>query len=58
MTKVPVRFRDSLNISGPTKEFIRKCLEVDEKRRMSLEDLRNWIGQYQSKGSDKASTTM
>jgi serine/threonine protein kinase len=36
MTRIPVKFRDSLNISSPTKDFIRKCLEVDERKRMAL----------------------
>lgn len=42
MVKVPVRFRDSLNISEQTKRFIAKCLEVNEDQRMSLADLRDW----------------
>ena len=25
------------------KDFIRKCLELDEKKRMSLDDLKNWL---------------
>lgn len=44
MTRIPVRFRDSLKISQPLKEFIKKCLEVDERQRMSLEDLKGWLG--------------
>ncbi len=43
MTRIPVRFRDSLKISDPTKDFIKKCLEVDERLRMSLEDLKAWL---------------
>lgn len=43
MTRIPVRFRDTLKISEPMKDFIKKCLEVDEKQRMSLEDLKSWI---------------
>jgi serine/threonine-protein kinase ULK/ATG1 len=26
MTRIPVKFRDTLNISSPTKNFIKKCL--------------------------------
>lgn len=52
MTRIPVKFRDSLNISSPTKDFIRKCLEVDEKKRMSLEDLRFWY-QNSSKSTEE-----
>lgn len=43
MTRIPVKFRDSLNISSPTKDFIKKCLEVEENKRMSLEDLKSWM---------------
>lgn len=43
MTRIPVRFRESLNISEPVKMFIKKCLEVDESKRMSLDDLKQWI---------------
>lgn len=43
MTRIPVKFRDSLNITSPTKDFIKKCLEVDEKKRMSLQDLKSWM---------------
>lgn len=43
MTRIPVRFRESLKISEPLKDFIKKCLEVDEKKRMSLDDLKYWL---------------
>lgn len=43
MTRIPVKFRDSLNISEPLKDFIKRCLEVDERQRMSLEDLKVWM---------------
>lgn len=43
MTRIPVRFRETLKISEPMKDFIKKCLEVDEKERMSLEDLKSWL---------------
>lgn len=36
MTKIPVKFRDSLKISSDTKDFIRKCLDINETKRMSL----------------------
>ena len=42
MVRIPVRFRDSLNISEEMKRFIRKCLEVNEDQRMSLSDLTAW----------------
>ena len=51
MTRIPVKFRDSLNISSPTKDFIKKCLEVDERKRMSLEDLRVWLDNSPTKGN-------
>lgn len=49
MTRIPVKFRDSLNISEPLKAFIKKCLEVDDTRRMSLENLKEWIGSVPTK---------
>jgi serine/threonine protein kinase len=36
MTRVPVKFRSSINISENLKDFIKKCLEVNEAKRMSL----------------------
>lgn len=36
MVKIPVKFRDSLKISSDLKDFIRKCLEVNESKRMSV----------------------
>lgn len=36
MIRVPVHFRDSLNLSLEIKAFIKKCLEVNEDCRMSL----------------------
>lgn len=42
MVKVPVKFRDSLNLTEPMKQFIKKCLEVSEEQRMSLVDLKEW----------------
>ena len=53
MTRIPVRFKDSLSLSADMKDFIRKCLEVDEKKRMSLDDLRDWI----SNGEDIKKST-
>lgn len=43
MVKIPVKFRDSLKISSDLKDFIRKCLEISETKRMSLEGLVEWI---------------
>lgn len=43
MVKIPVKFRDSLKISSDLKDFIRKCLEISEAKRMSLEGLVEWI---------------
>jgi hypothetical protein len=40
MVRIPVKFRESLNISPDMKDFIKKCLEVEEKRRISLEGLK------------------
>ena len=45
MTRIPVKFRDSLSISSSMKEFIKKCLEVDEKKRMSLSELEDWLSE-------------
>ena len=42
MVRVPVCCKDSLQLSSPTKKFIRKCLEVNEENRMSLQDLKDW----------------
>lgn len=42
MTRVPVKFRENLGISQEIKDFIKKCLEVDETRRMGLVDLKQW----------------
>jgi hypothetical protein len=42
MVRVPVRFRESLNLSDGIKSFIKKCLEVNEDQRMSLQDLKQW----------------
>lgn len=42
MVRIPVKFRESLNISNEMKQFIRKCLEVNEDTRMSLSDLKEW----------------
>ena len=43
MVKIPVKFRDSLKISSDLKDIIRKCLEVNESKRMSVQDLKNWL---------------
>lgn len=42
MTRVPVKFRETLNISQEIRDFIKKCLEVDESRRMGLVELKPW----------------
>ena len=42
MTKIPVKFKSSVSISESLKDFIKKCLEVSESRRMSLKDLKEW----------------
>ena len=36
MVRIPVKFRESLNLSNEIKQFIKKCLQVDETKRMSL----------------------
>lgn len=51
MTRIPVKFRDSLNISSPTKDFIKKCLNVDETKRMSLEELKLWLEEQPSRNN-------
>jgi serine/threonine protein kinase len=45
MTRVPVKFKETVTVSKEVKDFIRKCLEIDENRRMGLADLRNWINE-------------
>lgn len=45
MTRVPVKFKETVSVSKEVKDFIRKCLEIDENRRMGLADLRNWISE-------------
>jgi serine/threonine protein kinase len=42
MVTVPVTFRESLSLSEGMKLFIKKCLEVNEEQRMSLNDLKEW----------------
>lgn len=42
MSRIPVRFRDSVPVSSATQDFIKKCLEVDESKRMSLSGLKEW----------------
>jgi serine/threonine protein kinase len=42
MTKIPVRFKTGVNISDNIKDFIKKCLEVNEAKRMGLKELREW----------------
>jgi serine/threonine protein kinase len=42
MTKIPVKFKETLAVSPMVKDFIRKCLEVDETKRMSLAELKSW----------------
>jgi hypothetical protein len=42
MVKDPVAFRESLNLSDGMKQFIKKCLEVNEDLRMGLNDLKEW----------------
>ena len=46
MTRVPVKFKSSITVSETLKDFIKKCLEVNEARRMSLKDLRDWIAKH------------
>ena len=43
MTKLPVKFKETVAVSKEVKEFIRKCLEIDEHKRMGLSDLKEWI---------------
>lgn len=42
MTKIPVKFKSHIPISDNLKDFILRCLEVNETRRMSLHDLKQW----------------
>ena len=42
MTKIPVKFKSTVSISDTLKDFIKKCLEVNEAQRMSLKDLKEW----------------
>jgi hypothetical protein len=45
MSRVPVKFRETVSVSKEVKDFMRKCLEIDENRRVGLTDLRNWINE-------------
>lgn len=54
MTRIPIKFRESLKLSSGIKKFISKCLEVDEEKRMSLEDLEIWLQTSKTEGSDSA----
>jgi serine/threonine-protein kinase ULK2 len=49
MTKIPVRFKETISVSKEVKEFIRKCLEIDETKRMGLSDLREWISKAEQR---------
>ena len=40
MVRVPVSFK--VTVSDSVKAFIKKCLEVDESKRMGLSDLKTW----------------
>lgn len=50
MVRIPVRFRETVKVSESMKQFIKKCLEVNEDQRMSLEDLKEWnnMNSYES----------
>ena len=43
MTKIPVKFKETVSVSKELKDFIRKCLEIDENKRMGLADLKEWM---------------
>lgn len=52
MTRIPVKFKQHVALSKDIKQFIRKCLEVDQSKRMNLTDLREWF----DKNSEKPRT--
>eukprot|EP00828_Plagiopyla_frontata_P015023 TRINITY_DN1954_c0_g1_i5.p1 TRINITY_DN1954_c0_g1~~TRINITY_DN1954_c0_g1_i5.p1 ORF type:complete len:573 (-),score=107.27 TRINITY_DN1954_c0_g1_i5:71-1789(-) len=39
--KVPVRFQEGVNISKESKDFIKRCLQVEEKERISWDEIFN-----------------
>ena len=43
MQKIPVKFRDSLKLSDNIKNFIRKCLDINENKRMSIDGMKAWL---------------
>ena len=43
MQRIPVKFRESLKLSENFKNFISKCLEINESKRMTVEGLKAWL---------------
>ena len=56
MTRIPVKFKETIVISKDIKEFIKKCLEVDESKRMCLAGMRDWIDNHSDRQRNKASS--
>lgn len=42
MVRLPVKFSETLKLTPQTRQFIQKCLDVNEETRMSLADLKQW----------------
>lgn len=42
MTRIPVSFSKSVKVSENLQKFIKKCLEVSDLKRMTLEEMKNW----------------
>lgn len=56
MTRIPVKFKETITISKDIKEFIKKCLEVDESKRMCLAGMRDWIDNHSDRQRAKSSS--
>lgn len=50
MVRIPVSFK--VKVSEEIQSFIKKCLEVDEQKRMSFSDLKEWSAR-RSKGTSQ-----
>lgn len=53
MTRLPVKFKEHIALTKDIKDFIKKCLEVDESKRMNLTDLREWFDKNADKGKNR-----
>jgi len=42
MVKLPVRFPNAIKVSEELKDFIKRCLEVDENKRIGVDGIKNF----------------